>query len=288
MKNLSLLVSEDGVRDYVRELWKTDEFRRLHDLRESYLRQIVDVFAAKPRIFYEMTDSTLERNHFTAWVNAIQRREDYTNSYLSDMYYLHEMRHLTTLRYDSCSSIEEWSKRSLENELDATIETEVVVYFAVPGLREKTFPFEIWADRFLYNNVLLSEKDMDNQTFFQADPEEFRCALAKERSRVRECPIPGDRIEEHIAGYVARNREWDEIWKGKVQEIEERMERFEQNCLTDREYAIKSLAYWLLTQQGTAPCPFHEQAVAYNRISENFKQKFYDQSVEVAQKVTMM
>jgi hypothetical protein len=149
MKNLTLLPSCTDVIAYARAQWKTDVFRRLQDEPGSYLQQFVDLFAGEPRIYYDMDDPELERNHFTVWMNAIQRRDGYSNPYLEDMYNLHEMAHAVDMKYDSHSTHFDWSVRSLVNELKATIETEVVVYFAIPGLREKTFPFEIWADRFL-------------------------------------------------------------------------------------------------------------------------------------------
>ena len=156
MKNLTLLPSCTDVIDYIRGHWRTEVFRRLQDERGSYLQQYVDLFAGRPRIYYDVDDSELERNHFTVWMNAIQRRDGYSNPYLEDMYNLHEMVHAIDMKYDSHSTHFDWSVRSLVNELKATIETEVILYFAIPGLREKTFPFEIWADRFLRNQVLLS------------------------------------------------------------------------------------------------------------------------------------
>ena len=93
MKNLILLPSCTDVIDYARDHWKTDVFRRLQDERGSYLQQCVDLFAGRPRVYYDMDDRELERNHFTVWMNAIQRRDGYSNAYLEDMYNLHEMIH---------------------------------------------------------------------------------------------------------------------------------------------------------------------------------------------------
>jgi hypothetical protein len=188
MKNLTLLPSCTDVIAYAHDHWKTDVFRTLQESRGSYLQHYVDLFAGKPRIFYDMDDPELERNHFTVWLNAIQRRDGYSNPYLEDMYNLHEIIHAIDMKYDSHSTHFDWSVRSLVNELKATIETEVVLYFAIPTLREKTFPFEIWADRFLDNRVLLSTQHRANQKFFEADPDGFRSTLLKKRWDIRHGP----------------------------------------------------------------------------------------------------
>lgn len=284
MKNLSILRSVADVRNYIGALWKTGEFQQLHAMRGSYIERIVDQFASKPRIFYEMTDPELERNHFTAMMNAVQLRTDYTNQYLADMYYLHEIIHLNTIRYDSRSDRYEWSGRSLSNELKATIETEVVVYFAIPTLRDKTFPFEIWADRFLANRSPLSKEYADNHRFYSSDPKGFRESLMKKRWEIRHNPSSGDKIEQMISGYTKRNDAWDQIWAEVYLEIEQRMEEFELDCTKDRGAAVESLANWLQSKKRTGICPFQEQAEEYVRVATAFKKQFADQTVEAAQR----
>ena len=284
MNNLTLLPSCTDVIGYVRDHWKTDLFRRNQDERGGYLQQYVDLFAGRPRIFYDMDDAELERNHFTVWMNAIQRRDGYTNPHLEDMYNLHEMVHAIDMRYDSHSTHFDWSVRSLVNELKATIETEVVLYFALPGLREKTFPFEIWADRFLRDRVLLSPQHPTNHGFFAADPDGFRNALLKKRWDVRHGPTPGDVIEGMIYGYVARNDEWDRIWADCFPEIDAHMEEFDLRCHRNRADAIRWHADWLLAMKGTGVCPYQAQAVEYVRVAADFKRKFASQTVEAPQR----
>ena len=284
MKNLQILESRDDVTVFAGSIWRTLMFRELHEQQGSYLQRIIDLFADKPRIYYDMDDPALERNHFTVWMNAIQIREPYQNPYLEDMYNLHEMQHLNTMIYNARSNLFEWSTRSLVNELDATIETEVVIYFAIPGLREKTFPFEIWADRFLKNEQLLSDEYDDNHRFFARDPKGFREALMKRRWRIRHQPTPGDRIEEMISGYVQRNDAWDEIWVDVFPEIDQHMEEFEADCSSDRAKAIHAHAHWLLYKKGSGICPYQKQAEEYVKVAEHFKQKFAEQTVDAAQK----
>ncbi|HVK12171.1 MAG TPA: hypothetical protein VM597_25690 [Gemmataceae bacterium] len=284
MKNLTLLASCTDVIGYARDHWKTDVFRRLQDEPGSYLQHYIDLFAGNPRIFYDMDDAELERNHFTVWMNAIQRRDGYTNPYLEDMYNLHEIVHAVDMTYDSHSTPFDWSVRSLVNELKATIETEVVLYFAIPGLRAHTFPFEIWADRFLDNRVLLSPRHPTNQAFFAADPDGFRNTLLKKRWDIRHGPTPGDPIEGMIHGYVARNDEWDRIWAECFPEIDGHMEEFEVRCRRNRTDAIRWHADWLLRKKGAGACPFQTQAAEYVRVAADFKRRFATQTVEAAQR----
>lgn len=284
MKNLKILESREDVTEHVGSLWKTDAFKVLHHQRGSYVQRMVDVFADKPRIYYDMDDPELERNHFTVWMNAIQNRDGYDNSYLEDMYNIHEIHHINTMVFDARSDFFAWANRSLVNELEATIETEVAIYFAIPELRVNTFPFEIWADRFLNNKELLSDEFDDNHRFFERDPKGFRAALMKRRWKIRHHPAKGDNIEEMISGYVQRNDAWDEIWVDVFPEIDGRMEEFTRECQTDRSKAIQAHAHWLQYKKGVGICPYQKQAEEYVRVAKAFKEKFASQTVEAAQK----
>ena len=46
-------------------------------------------------------------------------------------------------------SWEAWAAKMADNEMLASLESETLVYLAMPSLRAKSFPQEIWADRFL-------------------------------------------------------------------------------------------------------------------------------------------
>src|SRR5262249_22141441 len=152
------------------------------------------------------------------------------------------------------------------------------------GLREKTFPFEIWADRFLQNRVRISTQHRTNQEFCKTDADGFRNTLLKKRWDVRHAPSPGDQIDSMFYGYVARSDQGDRTWAERCPEIDGHMEEFEIRCLRNRADAIRWHSDWLLEKKGAGTCPYQRQAEEYVRIAANFKRKFASQTVEAAQR----
>ena len=81
----------------------------------------------------------------------------YAEDVISDLYYLHEIVHAVNIRYQPSALFTSWYRRMNSIELSASLETEGYVYLRIPGLRERSFGDEIWADRYLGGQRRLGE-----------------------------------------------------------------------------------------------------------------------------------
>ena len=96
-------------------------------------------FSQMPRIFFDMHKETMEMVHFSSWFHAIQHRYHYTNDILHDLYYHHEFFHINTMTYKNNWSFNEWKNKMDSNEFWASLESEVLIYFYMPQLRDLSF-----------------------------------------------------------------------------------------------------------------------------------------------------
>ena len=259
MKNLVKLASEREIIDYTEGLWKTEDFKKQHRDKDSYVGGVMNDFSKMPRVFYEMDDVKNERSHFTAWMNAIAHLE-YSNPAISDLYYFHEYVHVATLSWYSRRSFDYFIKAIWENEMMASLNSEVLVYFEMPEFRSKTFGFEIWADRYLSDRERLDE-GVGNVEFFKNDKVNFLKAMTRERIRAMKTPKSNDKNEELIHSYANLNNHWAEIWANNWKSVEQRMETFVVEAQADKGDAVNKHADWLLSQRSAGTnIPFEFEA----------------------------
>ena len=243
MKDLVALRTSGDVVDYVRALWRTDVFRS-----SSYVEEWVQRVAQHPVVFADMTDVELEHPHFATWFGMTYRRS-YTDGTISDLYYLHEIIHACLLTYQPDIRFTAWYRKMTGIELSASLETECYVYLREPGLREISFPDEIWADRYLgAGQSRLGDS--------------LRDVIRQDRYRAMQHPDPMDYCEQQIAAYARQNFEWANGWKLEVapgrpayREVEEHMSAFRAGALS-----IDQHVDWL-SQSGDIP--FVTQARAF-------------------------
>lgn len=287
MKNLKMLTTEAEVLAFTSSLWQSDLFRRSASKEGGYIQRWARRFAECPRLIAEASEPDIEASHFYSWMNALTLRA-YDNPVVSDLYYLHEMVHMATLYGETVveqptrakSSFESWRSKMMNNELEASLTSEVLVYFALPELRTLSFPFEIWADRFLSEKVRLTDKE-DNAHYYQRDRLDFTFALTRERLALRAKAAAGrDAIENMVAQYARQNEIWAEIWREHFQGIETAMERFSWLSRDDRHAASSYLLAWTKERLAEgAGVPFREEAETFAAIYHAKKkadQKVYD------------
>lgn len=254
-------VERDEIHAYVGSLWKTPEFQRDHK-EHGFVHSIVDKFADMPSLFFRPSDITLEKAHFATWWRAIQIRDYYDNPYIHDLYLLHELFHAGDLLFASGLTHSAFKKRMQDNELKASVCTEIEIYFRMPGLRDKTFRHPIYADRFLQNFTI--------QDRWKRDPERVVRDLAMYRENVmtRDIPIDHpDRSEFWIRQFVHQNEVWANIWIYKYQMVQEalvKMRRLSEQG--HKQDAIDQHVDWLLSdriaQGGDVPFPDEAKAFA--------------------------
>jgi hypothetical protein len=255
MRNLRATTHADATRAAVAALWQTDLFREAHATPGSYVFRVVEALTQLPKLWCELDDVPVERSHFLAWMGILPLRHGYTNPAISDLYYFHEYVHLITMTHSADPEVERWQQKIWNNERDASLASEVYVYFEMPTLRAMTFEFEIWADRFLARpDVVALHRD---------DRPAFEAMMESERERAMSHPIEGDVNEALIASYHELNVRWIDIWRERYLEVERAMQRFTHTCADDPAGAIETLHRWALDEQGGGLCPFEAEARAF-------------------------
>lgn len=255
MKDIIQLVSRDDVHEFCMQLWRTPEFRESHVQADGYIRRWIERFAEYPRFFFTLTEPRLEKAHFAPWWNGIGTRV-YENPVINDLFYLHEIAHACMLVYDATMSWESWASKMADNEMLASLESESLAYFALPGLRGRGFEGEIWADRFL---------DGPSDAAVSSAHRSFML-MERYRARLR----PDDALERRIAAYREENDAWALIWRDRFREVESAMQKFRERAVMDRAEGLK----WLLLEldrhkqgkTGTKDYPWPDEAAAFAEV----------------------
>lgn len=289
MKNLEILRNPDQVYDYLETIFQTDIFKDavktarnhtgvIHQVQTYVdLWAIIHEFAKYPRFFAEMA-TDVEYSHFSAWWNVIGLRT-YDNPYINDLYYLHDMYHMVDRNVSAsnaygATTFYEFFKRTSTNELRASIITEVVIYFMYPELRAKTFPFEIWADRFI---------DGRKMGWEGITPVGRMHKLQDFRKQAMVNPDPTDWCELQIYGYVQSNIEWAKIWKNNFAKVESHMADFYAVCDNirygvdsyDLDHVINNHLDWLKEHStGLYDVPFEQEARDFHRFYQETHKEY--------------
>lgn len=273
MKNITKCYSEQEVHDYIYGKFKTEEFRRSYR-EHGFIYDVVDRFAKMPRMFCQMSDDVAEWAHFSAWWGVIPERH-YDNDAVSDLYYLHEMTHAGRMAYIPDMSFVGWSAKLFENELEASVTSEIQIYFELPGFRARSFPHEIYADRFL--------SDPGFVALWQNEPEN---AISLIKECRRDLYYAGPEIDQDMCArwvkrFARQNSAWADIWYRRYDEVENAMyelQRDSHNPTIGRQRALDRFEDWLLsdavTPHGTE-IPFPEEAHAFAGIYKKMKSDYF-------------
>ena len=111
---------------------------RDHSFYASLVQFVLD---AKAPLFYLQSDPS-EHANFSAYYNFILMRETYTNPTLRAMYFIHDFTHMLFYYPHDISSVSraELEEALIVSEYAASNETEILIHYRVPGLRERIFP----------------------------------------------------------------------------------------------------------------------------------------------------
>lgn len=266
MDNLRRLASAEEVNQFIADQWRTRDFKDSH-LNGPYIKDVVGRVAEFPILVADVHGSA-ERSQFLPMLGVLPLRPDeyQDRPFIADLYLMHELVHMGRLQHDESASVESWEKGICYNELQASLHSEVIVYFEMPSLRKQTFPFEIWADRFLENRVKLHADYLDNFDLFEQDKDLFWNSLVEKRNIATFNPIVGDQSEQLVSKYQSANREWLNIWRDKRLEVTGMMTKFRAMSLVDRGDALDQLEAWLKEVQGADSCPFYEKAAKFAEV----------------------
>ncbi len=250
MKNL-IYVNTYDVKDYVNSLWVSDIFKN----GGEWLEEQINLFAKLPRFFCDMT-SECERFHFSTWWNVITHRT-YDNPYIQDLYYLHEIVHANTMPYVKNMTFAGFCEKMQRNELEASVFSEILVYFYENGLREHTFDKEIYVDRFLDRKLYHNMWDF-NKTMM------ISVITTMRRNIMIASDTDGlDDVEKWINKFSMQNDKFAETWKNDFNIVETHMCDFFELCIENENLAIENHMKWLYDNSEN-DIPFLENAMLFN------------------------
>ncbi len=271
MKNLTLCPTVHDVHREMRKLLRSPIFQQSYD-NGGYVYQAVDRYATIPRIMADMSDTHLEQAHFSVWWNVLTRRT-YDNPVISDLYYLHEITHASDLAYVPELSFSGFKRKMQDNELTASVTSEIAAYFALPELRAQSFNFPIYVDRFLQDAAIKKR--------WHTDPENLIHELREKRRDIM-LGLEADKLDDvelWIHRYAEQNEQWALIWRKRFREVESAMLTLRQDIATkphQRAAALQKYVQWLTSAQvcGQGDIPFPLEAEQFAKIYWHNKHEF--------------
>ncbi len=283
-KNIKRLYSRDDVHNFVLSVWKTELFRNLHSkglenvrsghlspLSHTFVSKIVDDFAKLPRFTFTMTDANLEWAHFSTWWGGIPQREVYDNPYIHDLYWIHEMAHAGNMVYVPNMNLANFERKMTDNELHASVVSEIQVYFEIPELRKLSFPHRIYADTFLQDKEFV-KRYIDNPTLT------FEEMKVRRRDTMMDAN-PQTKSDFWIHRFYTQNAAWVACWAHSYNKVETAMAilrdisnknvtRPELMCRDDyRRQALDTfLDVFIKDNTGGHCIPFYREAQAFSGV----------------------
>lgn len=235
MKNIIVHESVGERYKFLCGLFKTE----ILDCKQ--VKEIVLAVAQMPIFAFEYSDN-IEWTHFSSWWNGLSLRYNrYTNDYINDLYYVHELHHIASKKV-GFADFDSWMNNKIAEEFESSVVSEMLVYVWMPWLREKTFKQEILFDQIAY-------------------PTEESCR--QHRKDVIRLLKVGSEAEIGIQKYVRNNVLWANIWADVAEEIENACA-----LLTIHDTnTIKNHITWL-ESKSTDLVPFKEKAEEFQAKME--------------------
>jgi hypothetical protein len=253
MKNIQVLIKKKEIIDHIGSLWKTNIFQESHLKKGGYINNIVQNAADIPVFFYSFSNEYLERGHFSPWWRGIGLRS-YQNDVVHDLYLLHEISHLSYMRYYPNLSYNVFKKKQEKNEHVASIISELEVYLALPELRHQSFKNKICFD-YIKNRSTLRK-------IWQKNKNHGFTLLEKHWSEIKKMDVSNEQYK-WVQSFDGLNNLWFEIWKNKFNLIESRVMQLKQQCTIGSEVtAMESYMSWLISEHCDVNqvIPFMEEA----------------------------
>ncbi len=166
MKNIQT-VHPNEMEDFFASFWKSQEFKQLQK-NNPYFKVWLNKLKEAPIFFFDLSHEK-GKYHLTSHLRLIARRE-YSNNYMNDLYYMHELTHCAEFEASEDIDYTNWKNKLNDNELYASIVSEVFVYYFCPSMIGKTFN-PLWAKRFYDKDVVNPEYHKDSFGFFIKDSE---------------------------------------------------------------------------------------------------------------------
>jgi hypothetical protein len=189
---------------------------------------------------------------------------NYDNPAIGDLYLLHEMFHAAYMPYFPGIGFDAFHRKMEDNELKASVCSEIRVYFELPDLRERAFAHPIYADRFLGDSAIQTLWRKNKPVAIETLQEARRDVMFSKPEHEM------DMAERWIRRFALQNRQWSTCWYDRYLEIENRMFAFQIEALNgDRSGAIKQQAAWIEREASADPAdhiPFRQEAALFANI----------------------
>lgn len=243
MQNVKRFYTKTQVHDFILGVWKTDLFRHLHQdglhhalhYRDgedhNFVSKIVDDYAALPRFTFDMSNERIEWAHFSTWWGGIPQRS-YDNPYIHDLYWIHEMAHAGNMVFMPDMNLENFGRKMTDNELHASVVSEVQVYFEIPQLRELSFGHLIYADRFL--------KDANFVARYKHNP---RMGFEEMKVQRRNTMMDSTTLnisDKWIHRFYMQNAAWVACWAHSYNKVETAMSIFRNNVELSADLSVET------------------------------------------------
>ncbi|GLH77622.1 hypothetical protein SSBR45G_25300 [Bradyrhizobium sp. SSBR45G] len=272
MKNLIVLTTPRDIHDHLAGLWRSKPFRQSH-ADGGFVHDIVEQFATLPRLFCDCTDDRLERAHFCSWWGVMMNRS-YDNAAIEDLYRLHEMFHAAFMPYFPGIGFDAFHRKMEDNELKASVCSEIRIYFELPALRELTFDHSIYADRFLHDPAMHTLWRSNKLVAIETLQEARRDVMFSKPEHEMDLP------ERWIRRFALQNRQWSTCWYDRYLDIESQMFAFQIRALNgDRSGAIAQHAAWIdgqASEDETDHVPFRNEAALFANIYWSNRRRYDD------------
>lgn len=203
MKQFSCLSTFEERKSFINDLFQTKMFKS--SMTSDWFKTLIHDFCKYPRFIGSYTDQKIEHAHFYSWFNILIIRQ-YDNLVIQDLYYLHELKHITSMSYDHHLKFEKWKEKMIDNELGAALLSEVQVYDRIKDLRSFSFNYKIWYDE-------VPRYILDNEDTLRS-------------YRRQAMNNPKTEVEKTLHLYKKSNDKWAAIWKSNYKNVEKMMNIF--------------------------------------------------------------
>lgn len=261
MNNIQF-VSSETMDDFIYNNWKTDFFKNLQKKKGSVVDLMITRLKEKGLFVFDYSND-LEYKHMFLWFYHIGHRQ-YDNPYIHDLFFFHEFYHLISFPEKKFDNFEEWKSAMWQNELEASLMSEVFIYYFEPELRQHTFKQRIWCDdvieMFGYEQVNVT----DDILMFKGHNEVFK-KITDRREQLRAGLESTIQTEDWIRNFNNKD-DWFVSWKDVFHTVEGIRNDFEQMVKVDPTLASNNLIQ-ALVDNSTHGTPFYETAIENRKMS---------------------
>ena len=206
-KRPNTLLVEVGDSEFWDNIWHSQVFKDCIKQEGPY-KDLIEKAQEQPWWFVD-AEQNYEHRHFSIWFGQTFLRRQYSNPVITDLYYFHDLVHAMTFRRmdDENLTEQDWRLAMRANEIAVSIETEMLMYWRFPELRQHTFAEKIWADDITSPTPEYLQKRVDNYRMryaLDADFAEKEGALR--RAVLKDWPL------KHPELATAQGRDFDWFW----------------------------------------------------------------------------